>query len=96
MQNSYLSETKINPYSKDCLSNPTANIILLLTIIPTQNCLDETLKTLHFGEQIYLQSAAQSKSKQNDDKTATTNIKLTSSNELLFDYNRKKKLNVAK
>jgi len=41
---------------KDCFIDSTANIVLLLTLIPSYRSLQETLKTLHFGEQIYQQT----------------------------------------
>ena len=80
-----LRNTKLTHILKDCLSDPTANIIMLLTINPSLKCLDETLKTLHFGEQIYIQ-CMKTKLKSKPKIIKESNMKLTSTNELPTDY----------
>eukprot|EP01084_Bolivina_argentea_P153016 266808_1 len=80
-----LRNSKLTHILKDCLNDNKSNIILFLTIIPLQKYLNETLKTLHFGEQIYYQCHP-IKPKQ---ISKSTKINIESSNHLPYDYDAK-------
>ena len=58
--------SKLTHILKDCLLDTasTTNIVLFLTIVPLQKYLNETLKTLRFGEQIYFQCTSPKPSNQ--------------------------------